>query len=288
MAKGDNVTRTEVSPETEAAQKFLLNIGEQLQNNPQLAEAFGGDFFADFNELQRKSLGGQLLDAGELESQGFGRDTLELGRKQLRGDFLDPASNPFLRDTVDAAIRPVIENFNEQLLPSLRSGIEGAGAFDSTRRQLLESDLGARVSNQIGDISTNLFGENFARERGIQQTSPGLLSAGASQFLLPNLLRSGVGQAFQQDEQLGLQNELAQFREQREAITRPGQAALPFLRSAAGAPAAQTQISPGTSPFAGGLQGGLGALGALAAIPGIGLPLAGLGGLLGGVAGALG
>lgn len=288
MAKGSDTIRTEVSPETEAAQKFLLSLGEQFQKDPRLSEAFGGNFFADFNDLQRKSLGGQLRDAGELESSGFGRDTLALGQKQIRGDFLDPESNPFLRANVDAAIRPVQENFEQSLLPSLRSGIEGAGAFDSTRRQLLESDLGGRVSNQVKDISMQMFGENFARERGIQQTTPGLLNQGAAQFLLPNLLRTGVGGAFQQDEQMSLQNELSKFREQKGAITRPGQAALPFLTAAAGAPSVTSQTVPGTSPFAGGLQGGLGAFGALAAIPGIGLPLAALGGLLGAGAGAFG
>lgn len=270
MAKGDQTIRTEVSPETEAAQKFLLGLGEQFKDDPRLAEAFGGDFFAGFNELQRSSLGGQLADAGSLEQRGFGQGALDLGQKQIRGDFLDPESNPFLRTNVDAAIRPVVENFEQSLLPSLRSGIEGAGGFDSTRRQLLESDLGGRVSNQIGDISSRMFAENFARERGIQQTSPGLLNQGAAQFLLPNLLRTGVGGAFQQDAQMTLQNELAQFREQKNAITRPGEAARPFLTAAAGAPAATTQTVPGTSPLAGGFQGGLGALGLASAIPGIG------------------
>ncbi len=288
MAKGTNTTSTSVSPETEAAQRFLLNIGGPLAKSGILGEAFGGDFFAPINQLQRQSFEGQLQDARTLEESGFGRDTLALGQKQLRGDFLSPESNPFLRGNIDAAIRPVLENFEQTLLPSLRSGIEGAGAFDSSRRQLLESDLGGRVSNQIGDISSQLVAENFARERGIQQTSPGLLNVGASQFLLPNLLRSGIGGAQQGAEQSVLQNELAKFREQQEAVTRPGQAALPFLTAAAGSPSGMTQTSPGTSPLAGGLQGGIGALGSLAAIPGIGFPLALLGGLLGGVGGALG
>ncbi len=262
MAKGDNTTRTEVSPQTKAAQSQLLKFGQKfgLDRSGELGEAFGGDFFALFNKLQERVLGDQLLDASSLSNRGVGGDILDLGQKQIRGDFLSPDSNPFLRDTVDAAVRPVVENFENVLLPSLRSGIEGAGAFDSTRRQLLESDLGGRVSNQIGDISTQLFGENFARERGIQQTTPGLLASGTKQFLLPNLLRSGVGQAFQQNEQRGLQNELAQFREQKDAITRPGRAALPFLTAAAGAPADLKQTSPGVSPFSQGLQGGLGIL----------------------------
>lgn len=85
-------------------------------------------------------------------NQTAGRD---LVGQQLRGDFLTPDSNPFLRANFDRAAD----------LTQTRLASEFAG-----QGRNIGASLPAR-SEELQSLSAQLFGNNFANERAIQQNS---------------------------------------------------------------------------------------------------------------------
>ncbi len=104
--------------------------------------------------------------------QGQARDLLS---STISGRFLDPASNPFLQATIQAAQRPVIEAFRDVALPRLQGQFtagghriqpEGSSAFDNAAAIATRG-----LTNALGDISTNISGQNFQAERGRQATA---------------------------------------------------------------------------------------------------------------------
>ena len=305
---GTNTVTKEVGPEGLAAQRKLLGfadaIGQRSRFDPD-AFQFNKETLSPFNSLQMRSLQGEALRANDLRKMDLGRTTLDFGQKVARGDLLNPETNPFIRPTIDMAQRGILENFNEQLLPSLRSGIEGAGGFDNIRRQLLESDLGGRVSKQLGDVETDILGRNYNIERAYMNDAPNLINQGIQLGGVANRMGAQAGAGFQAADQRGLDIGIANFDRDQANITRAYDIALPYLQTVLGGAQGSKTTSPGASKIGSALSGGLGGaatLGALgasispataatatAAAGAGGGPLgAGIGGLLGLLAGMLG
>lgn len=102
----------------------------------------------------------------------------------ISGQFLDPASNPFLSRTIEAAQRPVVEQFQDVVMPRLRGDFTRAGQFiqqrpgtrPGTRAEGMSSpfdEAASRASrglaDALSDISTQIAGQNFQAERTRQQ-----------------------------------------------------------------------------------------------------------------------
>jgi hypothetical protein len=97
----------------------------------------------------------------------------------LGGEYLN--ANPYLDQTYDRAAQGVARNFNLATLPALEtrfatSGRSGGGAYGNALGQ---------ASRQLGDslsgLATDIYGGNYARERGVMDTAagraPGLAAA---------------------------------------------------------------------------------------------------------------
>lgn len=106
--------------------------------------------FLGANPLQNM---GQLALANRgLEGSPVVGDARNLTRQTLQGDFLSPDSNPYLQSTFDRAA--------DLTQTRLASEFSGAGR-----------DLGASRparSEELQTLASNIFGQNFARERGLQ------------------------------------------------------------------------------------------------------------------------
>jgi len=90
----------------------------------------------------------------------------------LRGDYLSPESNPFLQKTIEAAQRPITQQFRDQ-------NLERQALFSRAGQSLPESSPFARAqaignegyANALGDVSANIAGENYRLERDRQQNA---------------------------------------------------------------------------------------------------------------------
>lgn len=102
----------------------------------------------------------------------FGTGKELLGRT-LGGEFLSPESNPFLRATIEAAQRPILEGLTETLTRDLPGRFTQAGQFiqpggsSAFDRAAAIATRGA--TQQLGDIGSQISFANLQQERARQQ-----------------------------------------------------------------------------------------------------------------------
>lgn len=210
-----------------------------------------------FEAAERAGVGSELLRQNAIET--------------ARGDFLDPASNPFLRDAIAASIDPIQENFERQVLPSIDDAALSQGAFGGSRQGVAEAIAAEELNEQVGNLTSQLVFDNFVRERQNQ------LDAGRL-FQNANALASQPLDILQQTQRAAF----TPVREFANAIA-PG----------TGFTSTTTEQSGGRSDFASFAQGALGgaASGAAtgAAVGSAGGPFGATGGAVaGGIIGGLG
>ena len=96
-----------------------------------------------------------------------------LGMSQLgntaSGAYLN--SNPYINAAIQAAQRPVTENFQTSVAPSIDAAASAAGRYGSGTMSGLYGQAQTKLAQGLGDISTNMMNANYARERQAQDTA---------------------------------------------------------------------------------------------------------------------
>jgi len=249
---------------------------------------------------QQEQLATQANPALQQAQQAYLQSLGGIGQT-ASGAFL--GANPYQAQMMQAATRPLEQQFANQVLPSIssmfsRAGRYGSGAMERALGQATEAQTRA-----LGDITSNIAGQQFQQERGLQQQAQlGLaqLASAApsiySQQFLPSQQLAQVGAAREQIAALPLQEQMQRFQFQQQL---PYQQLSGYLSSVYGSPmgsfGTQTQTMPQNqmiNRLAGAGVGYLGgqALGSflggtpfsLGNVSGYGLGGAALGGLLGG------
>ena len=212
------------------------------------------------------------------------------------GGFLN--ANPYQQAMMEAATRPLTQQFSQAVLPGIsslysKSGRLGSGAMERALGTATES-----YGRSLGDITANIAGTQYQQERGLQQQAQlqqAALAQAAPQMYGQQFLPSQtLGQIGAQREAISaqpLQEQMSRFAYQQRL---PYEQLSGYLSSVYGSPLGQFG-TPAAQPtyqnrtagaLGGGIAGGLGgyALGSM-------LPssfLGGYGGLAGGALGALG
>lgn len=107
--------------------------------------------------------------------------------------LLSPDSNPYLAATADAAARPVLRAFNEQLLPSIRQDAIVAGNLGNDRQGVAEG-VAIRDTNQIlADQSAQIYSDAYNKGLDSMVRGIALAPATAQAQLLPSSIFSTVG-----------------------------------------------------------------------------------------------
>lgn len=89
----------------------------------------------------------------------------------IQGQYLDPNSNPYLRQTYDQAAEAVGDQFNRITLPGIESRFARAGQSNSGQL------LGARriateaLGDTLGGLATSIYGGAYDAERGRQDAA---------------------------------------------------------------------------------------------------------------------
>ena len=132
----------------------LMNQGAAVANRPY--EAYGGQRIAElapeqqmglYGTTQRALQGNAAVNAGQNMLQGT-----------LRGDYLDPNSNPWFKNTVDTALGQAQGRLNTQF--------NRPGAFGSTAHQEV-------MARGLGDIANQMYSQNYMNERANQMGAAG-------------------------------------------------------------------------------------------------------------------
>lgn len=211
------------------------------------------------------------------------------------GAFLN--SNPYQQQMMEAATRPLTQQFSQQVLPGISSLYSKSGRLGSGS---MENALGTATEGygrSLGDITANIAGTQYQAERQLQQQAQmGLanIAQAAPSIYAQQYLPS------QQLAQVGAQQEAIASQPLQEQMTRyayeqrlPYEQLSGYLSSVYGSPlgsyGSQVQQLPQstnrtTGALAGGLAGGLGGYALGQAFPSIG---GGYGAAAGAAAGGL-
>ena len=92
----------------------------------------------------------------------------DLTAATMRGDYLSPDTNPYLKSAMDAATRPMTEAFTQDVMPGIDAAFSSAGRYGSG----LQANQQARASEDylqaLGDVGSKMAYSNYADERGRQ------------------------------------------------------------------------------------------------------------------------
>jgi hypothetical protein len=216
------------------------------------------------------------------------------------GGFLQ--GNPYQQAMLQAATRPLTQQFGEQVLPGISSLYSRAGRYGSGAMERALGGATEAYGRALGDVSANIVGQDYARERGLQQQAQMGQAALAQlapsiyqQQFLPSQTLAQVGAAREAIAAQPLQEQMARFQFGQQ---QPIQSLMSYLSSVYGTPLAsygqQTTQLPENRLMSGVAGTGLGYVGgqalgsflggtpfSLTSPSGYGLAGAGVGGLLG-------
>jgi hypothetical protein len=186
------------------------------------------------------------------------------------GGFL--TGSPYQQQMITAAARPLVQQFSESVVPGISSQFSRAGRYGSGAMERALGTASESFGRALGDVTSNIVGQDYARERGFQQQAIGALGTAAQQAPQMFAQQFLPSQALAQ---VGAQREAIAGQPLQEAIQRynfaqqlPYSQLSGYLSSVYGSPLGNLQQMPNTQNSAlqnigGLLSGGAAVLGAL-------------------------
>lgn len=121
-------------------------------------------------------------------------------------------SNPYQQQMIQAATRPLTQQFGEQVLPGIsslysKSGRLGSGSMERALGTATES-----YGRALGDVTSNLAGSQYQAERQLQQSALGQLAGVSAQDIQTQLSGAGALEQAQRAataQQAGIAGQLA-------------------------------------------------------------------------------
>jgi len=289
---GKSTTQTvqNYSPEEAALRSQVMNLG--LSTYGQTAgklstSGYPGAQPVPFNPLQQAGQTAAVgAAAGAVPTINAANQATQFGL----GPVLYPQSNPALQATIDAATRPIIQQYTDPggAFSQLRTDSLLSGP--SSRDQILGGVLGGRLATAIGDTSANVATAGYNQGLDTFARTLALTPQTLQSMLFPAQTLSAVGDA-QQGQAQAQENYAAEGRIwdlNKDWLALQNLANI--IYGAGSSTSTSTAQLPGTSPLLGAAGGALGGAGAGAAAgaqigsgyPGVGTAIgAVLGGLLG-------
>lgn len=154
------------------SQQQLTNIGNTAQN---VGYNYGD---AILRNAPNAAQYGANAAAGNLGLSALGQTA--------QGAYLN--ANPYMAAMVQAAMDPVTRNYQTALAPQLDASFAGSGRYGSGAMLGARDTAQQNLGRTLADMSSNLYGQQYARERQLQD-------AAAQQY----------GQLYNQGQQLGMQ-----------------------------------------------------------------------------------
>lgn len=257
--KVTQTNKVELTPEQRALMaKGMGQIDQSLAGGtPQLPQVQG------FDPLQTQAQEGVVGKNAAL--QGLSSFLLD-ANKFLTGDVMDINKNPALRGAIDAAIRPITENFQSVVMPGMRTEAIQAGpsALNAPKAQQRQALASGNYMRQVGDTSTSLANDAYKTNLEAMIRGTALAPQSLQASLFPEASLEAVGA---QRRELANQQGQRTFNQQ----MLPFQLGTQLISAAAGAPGAgSTSSVQGAQPGGGWTQllgTGLSAASLLAGLP---------------------
>jgi len=173
----------------------------------------------------------------------------------INGGFL--GGNPYLDSMVDKAQGDVVRNYNNVVRPGQDAAMIRSGSFGNSGLQQQTQDSDKTLQDSLGNISTQLRGQNYAQERQNQQSALSMAPTFANQDYTDanQLLQAGNQQ--QQFSQNAANQNYNWWQEAQQYPTSRLNVLGNAIGTVQGNSRTQTSTTPGTSTAASIVGGGL-------------------------------
>lgn len=209
---------------------------------------FPGDLVADFDPLQSQGQNQIVNFAGGLGSD-LVSNAVGANNRLLDPSMLDPTNNPLFSNVLGDLLTRNTQNFNENVLPGIRTGAVSSGQFGGTPGEIAEALSTSRLAETNAQQGNALaLGQQGLGLQAMLQAI-GLAPSTFNLGMAPGQAVAGVGEARQNQAQNEIQGEKARHDfEQNEPI-----AMLEMLRNLTGQAGTfgGTQTTTGTSESSG-------------------------------------
>jgi len=122
-----------------------------------------------------------------------------IGNTQNALNFaLDPnnaMNNPYLQTAMGSAIRPLTQNYQENVLSGITDQAAGAGQMGSSRQGIAEGIAARGYMDQVGDITGRMASQNYSDAMQRMQSAIGQSQGVANLGMMPATLMEGLGNA---------------------------------------------------------------------------------------------
>lgn len=200
-------TQQVLSPEEKAIlQKGMTQLDKGLANDPTPAKVIG------FDPAQQQAQAGIINKAGaegpleQLSSAATKGTTFTAS-----GDVMNLDSNPYLKGAVDAAVRPLSENFQQVVMPSVRGGAISAGGLGNSKAPQAANLAASSYMREVGDTTNKLLNTAYGQNLDAMMKGIALTPQTQSASLFPQVAQDSVGA---QKRALAQQQEQARFEEE--------------------------------------------------------------------------
>lgn len=204
-------TQQKLSPQSKELLKSVMPTLESYINpdGSVSVSPYPGSTAAPINANQ--TLGQQMVvgATGSAQSQA---DKAAQGIGLLTsGQVLDPSTNPYLASSIDAALRPITENYTQTVLGSIRDNSQLAGQYGYNRQAIEDEKAMQTYLRQVGDTSAQMSSANY--QAGLDAMSRSMAFAPGVQQMqyLPGTAVAGVGQQQQALEQAQLDAKVREY-----------------------------------------------------------------------------
>jgi hypothetical protein len=206
----------------------LLGRASDLSNQPY--QQYGGPRVADLNPAHAAGMQGIMANAQRTPTyQDAGTMA---GRKSFMdtqsGKYLSPESNPYLKQTFDAAAGRMADAYARGTGAETAALFNKAGSLGSSAQQQATEANQRAFGDSLSQLAANTYGQNYASERGnminslpiglgMEQANLGQMNAEQARAIQNAQAQMGVGDVARDQEQAQINAALQQFLEARNA-----------------------------------------------------------------------
>lgn len=173
-------------------------------------QRYQGDTVADFTNPQVQ--GQQMALGAAGAQQGLANSGAASGNFWANGDVWNPQNNEMLQGAVNAAVRPITENFQEKVMPGIRGeAIQAGQQFGGSRRGVAEGIAAREYGRAVGDTASKVVNQNYQTNVDAQMKALGLIPQLQGAQVAPALTTSGVGDVQQGQQQREIDADVSGF-----------------------------------------------------------------------------
>lgn len=160
---GGNTTTVQKADPWEGQQPYLKDIYAQtggLYGSGMGYTPYSGPRVAGLSDIQRQGMetAYQNILSGNTPAQAAGG----MLNKTLQGDYLGGA-NPYLDQVFATSAQNVTDQFNRNILPSIKTAGVQSGMYDSSRQGIAEGLAAGEAQKNLAQLSANIYARRTSR-----------------------------------------------------------------------------------------------------------------------------